>query len=238
MVDAIDQIITQSTSITDTLKAPFKKLYARIVDQHNFHMQRAKESIAQNELPTAIIADAKHENILIPFGGNITCTTAGGAKIISVVDICLDQHFAVAKTQVERSLEAAMQVQGEFIPFTFMQVMTSHTAPFNFINSLGSLFIHADYQFNSVVVKSDTATPQLSDSLKPECKFDLQAPIGFGKEVEVSVFEPVKLQVLSGELVKKIFRYNTSAFRSQDNVEKRNEEEIQLAPKNYLRPFA
>ncbi|MBS0289578.1 MAG: hypothetical protein JSS07_06050, partial [Proteobacteria bacterium] len=123
----------------------------------------------------------------IPFSfNNVTeCTTAGGAKFHSCVDICLDHLHGVAKNRLNDKLQQADNISPtEFLPSQCSHVVTSNWVGLSPSNSIG-IPTHADPVCSKQRVKADTYLLR-------------EYPLGnhYGVPMRAFITAPVKCNVL------------------------------------------
>ena len=188
-------------SLKLSLKEHIKKL--------NVHKSNAENKVVQGVIQ-------KYDNVNntplnINHTGNIICRTHGGIQFRTVVDICLDHSYSLAKKFTLNDIKLSAQ-SGE----TTLPIYASHIITSNFIEVLKNDTI------SEFSVHADTDSPELlHNKLQDHAKLVIKKPVNvidirepdFGARTKLNVYKPVALGKHSEEMQDKIDSYNSFVIR-------------------------
>lgn len=144
-------------SLIEALKA-----VAAVSDQEQ---KATLDRINQGDLSKQVL---HHEEAGMPnihYGGYVPCVTSGGAEFITMIDICLDHNYRIAKKAYSQAQKGAMPV---LIPNIITQVVTSNTILLRGPSIIGESVVHADPVNCKIQVGSRAGTPWKNNNLSFE----------------------------------------------------------------------
>lgn len=185
--------------------------------------------INEISIPQATLASNQQSGFSLYRGGLVECTTAGGAKFITGIDVCLDNDYNFAARLYERYLENCLR-EGTIISPYFSHIITSNSISVSTDEQPGNVVVHCDVKNSSIRDKhADTET------LLPEKSITVN-DTAFGSYALIECYNPYTLKSIQGLYRSRIEYYN-KMIRDRLSVSLLHHHSANLDTKNVLDAF-
>lgn len=193
-------------------KWPMLHTFAKAVPSHIDPVYPKQKNLNFRDLTNEIIILSSVQRIpsgaisqngrTIHYGGNIICKTAGGATFRTVIDICLDHHFAVGKNLMLQETERSHHSVP--LPLQASYVLSSNVILLEPSNVVTEWSIQADPIFSS---QMKSLRKRLDIYIKPDLRETIENP-KFGSQTIVDGYPYRTLTTHKKEIDERIQSHN------------------------------
>lgn len=167
----------------------------------NDDSQQLLKLINEVSVPQATLGTHDNGGVTLYIGGLVECTTAGGAKFVTGIDVCLDNSYNFAARLYERYMENCLR-DGKIITPYFSHIITSNSITVSPDEQPGSLVVHCDVRNSSITDKHadpSTLLPENSTTINDSA---------FGSQALIECYKPYLLKKIEGNYRSRIAYYN------------------------------
>jgi len=225
---ALEKIYSQLTELKkqeNEGKKIDKKLFVELEQKAKNLAEPLKERVSQ---PVGILLSDHKEHPNITYGGITESETAGGAKYISAINICLDAIGG--KDTLEKEATKTLQCyidnkdKNSLLPTQFSQIVVSNPLKSYGLDKIGVTLTHVDPSVpvlypqkidSPIVEKITTSTEQIKNEYPEmdinydefETEFTIESP-PFGENIRLKIQKPETLEKFSGHFKNQIDEHN------------------------------
>ncbi len=140
----------------------------------------------------------------VNFGGFLPCATKGGVEFLTVIDICLDHHYQLAKTMVAHQVKQNIFSAPVFTPHLVSTMLSSASIEVDNTGVLGGSVVHADPRHPEIqVIEAGSANKQLTVE-----SMSVFVNAHFGTTSKMFLYPAMALSSMSGVFGHTISRLN------------------------------